>query len=176
MTSIKTKRVALYARVSTKDKEQDVENQLAQLREFCERQGYVIHDEYMDDESGTKGKRERAGFNRLFEDASKGGPGSGLPVTAPSGLDGTRSCSNGASAHSRFGRPAAGIRGYDPNCRLASPDPNLMGHHTDPTKQYRLYSSNDTGHRPIPIHYRARHTSPMGWAISLLQDVFAMLN
>ncbi len=68
---IKSKQVALYARVSTKDKGQDVENQLAQLREFCERQGYVIHDEYMDDESGTKGKRERSGFARLFEDASK---------------------------------------------------------------------------------------------------------
>ena len=71
MTATKSKRVALYARVSTKDKGQSVENQLAQLREFCERQGYVIHDEYMDDESGTKGKRERAGFARLFEDAGK---------------------------------------------------------------------------------------------------------
>jgi len=29
------------------------------------------HDEYMDDESGTKGKRERSGFARLFEDAGK---------------------------------------------------------------------------------------------------------
>ena len=71
MTTTNTKQVALYARVSTKDKGQDVENQLAQLREFCERQGYVIFDEYMDDESGTKGKREREGFARLFEDAGK---------------------------------------------------------------------------------------------------------
>ena len=71
MTDPKSKQVALYARVSTKDKGQDVENQLAQLREFCERQGYVIFDEYVDDESGTKGKRERDGFNRLFEDAGK---------------------------------------------------------------------------------------------------------
>ncbi len=55
MTDTKTKQVALYARVSTKDKGQDAENQLAQLREFCERQGYLIHDEYMDDESGTRG-------------------------------------------------------------------------------------------------------------------------
>ncbi len=31
MTDTKTKQVALYARVSTKDKGQDVENQLAQL-------------------------------------------------------------------------------------------------------------------------------------------------
>ncbi len=29
------------------------------------------NDEYIDDESGTKGKRERAGFARLFEDAGK---------------------------------------------------------------------------------------------------------
>jgi len=71
MMATKQKQVALYARVSTKDKGQDVENQLAQLREFCERQGWVIHDEYMDDESGTKGKRERSGFARLFEDAGK---------------------------------------------------------------------------------------------------------
>ncbi len=71
MTDAKPKQVALYARVSTKDKGQDVENQLAQLREFCGRQGYEIYDEYMDDESGTKGKRERSGFARLFEDAGK---------------------------------------------------------------------------------------------------------
>ena len=71
MTDTKPKQVALYARVSTKDKGQDVENQLAQLREFCDRQGWVIIDEYMDDESGTKGKRERSGFARLFEDAGK---------------------------------------------------------------------------------------------------------
>ena len=71
MTETKPKQVALYARVSTKDKGQDVENQLAQLREFCERQGYEIHDEYMDDESGGKGKRERAGVARLFEDLGK---------------------------------------------------------------------------------------------------------
>ena len=71
MITKQTKQVDLYARVSTKDKGQDVENQLAQLREFCKRHGYVIHGEYMDDESGTKGKRERSGFARLFEDASK---------------------------------------------------------------------------------------------------------
>ena len=57
--------------MSTKDKGQDVENQLSPLREFCARQGYVIHDEYIDDESGAKGKRERAGFAQLFEEAGK---------------------------------------------------------------------------------------------------------
>jgi len=34
-------RVALYARVSTKDKRQDTENQLHQLREFAERHGRI---------------------------------------------------------------------------------------------------------------------------------------
>ena len=35
-------RVAIYCRVSTKDKGQDVENQLRQLREFCTKQDYPI--------------------------------------------------------------------------------------------------------------------------------------
>jgi hypothetical protein len=33
--SMKPRHVVLYARVSTKDKGQDTENQLAQLRDFC---------------------------------------------------------------------------------------------------------------------------------------------
>jgi predicted site-specific integrase-resolvase len=36
------RRVALYARVSTKDKGQDTENQLAQLRDFCGASGFSI--------------------------------------------------------------------------------------------------------------------------------------
>ena len=50
------KRVAIYARVSTKDKKQDVDNQLAQLREFCGRQGFEVAGEYIDHESGKKGR------------------------------------------------------------------------------------------------------------------------
>ncbi len=41
---IKSKRVALYARVSTKDKGQDVKNQLIELRAYCRRQGYEIYE------------------------------------------------------------------------------------------------------------------------------------
>jgi Resolvase, N terminal domain len=37
-----TKRVAIYARVSTDDKGQDPENQLRQLRAWCERMGYAV--------------------------------------------------------------------------------------------------------------------------------------
>lgn len=46
----------LYARVSTKDK-QEVENQLAQLREFAKRQGWTIVHEYIDKETGSRSDR-----------------------------------------------------------------------------------------------------------------------
>lgn len=62
---------ALYLRVSTTDKGQDTDNQLLQLREFCDRQGWEIFDTYKDEESGRKGKRERSSFSRLFDDAAK---------------------------------------------------------------------------------------------------------
>ncbi|MCA8830481.1 recombinase family protein [Hymenobacter pini] len=58
---------AIYARVSTRDKGQDNENQLRELRAFAERKGYTIYKEYTDQESG--GKAERPQFQRLFLDA-----------------------------------------------------------------------------------------------------------
>jgi DNA invertase Pin-like site-specific DNA recombinase len=62
-------RVALYARVSTKDKRQDTENQLAQLRQFCETQGWTVVQEYVDRATGKHSDREQ--FQRLFKDASQ---------------------------------------------------------------------------------------------------------
>ena len=62
-------RVVLYARVSTKDKRQDTENQLAQLREFCATQRWTITHEYVDRATGKHSDREQ--FQRLFEDASQ---------------------------------------------------------------------------------------------------------
>jgi DNA invertase Pin-like site-specific DNA recombinase len=59
-------RVAIYARVSTKDKGQDTENQLHQLRAFAEQHG-TIHQVYTDQESG--GKSERSEFKRLLLEA-----------------------------------------------------------------------------------------------------------
>lgn len=59
-------RVALYARVSTKDK-QEVENQLVQLRQYCQKNGYEISREYVDRESG--GNPDRKEFKELFKDA-----------------------------------------------------------------------------------------------------------
>ena len=39
-------KVALYARVSTDDKNQDPETQLLQLCDYCQRQEWDVHDEY----------------------------------------------------------------------------------------------------------------------------------
>jgi hypothetical protein len=50
-------RVALYARVSTKDKGQDIENQLHQLRTFAEQHG-TIYKVYTDQyKPGQPGRR-----------------------------------------------------------------------------------------------------------------------
>jgi DNA invertase Pin-like site-specific DNA recombinase len=59
---------AIYARVSTKDKGQDVTNQLIQLRDYCQRQGWQ-YVEYIDQASGKTGDRDA--FKRLFADASR---------------------------------------------------------------------------------------------------------
>jgi len=59
-------RVAIYARVSTKDKGQDTENQLHQLREFAERHG-TIYKVFTDQESG--GKAGRTEFKQLLLEA-----------------------------------------------------------------------------------------------------------
>ncbi len=42
------KRVALYARVSTLDKGQDPETQLRPLREYAQRRGFAVVEEYVD--------------------------------------------------------------------------------------------------------------------------------
>jgi len=62
-------RVALYARVSTKDKGQETENQLRQLRDFAIHSGWTIAAEYIDHESGKISDREQ--FQQMFEDASR---------------------------------------------------------------------------------------------------------
>ncbi len=61
--------IGVYARVSTKDRGQEVENQLVQLREFAEKQGWHISREYIDHETGSKS--DRAAFQLMFSDASR---------------------------------------------------------------------------------------------------------
>jgi len=62
-------RVVIYCRVSTKDKGQDVENQLRQLREFCSKQGWIIVHEYVDHVSGKRTDRQQ--FQEMFAAASR---------------------------------------------------------------------------------------------------------
>src|SRR5215813_10688417 len=61
--------VAVYARVSTKDKGQDAENQLSQLRTFAASQGWTVVGEYIDRKTAKHSDREQ--FQRLFHDASQ---------------------------------------------------------------------------------------------------------
>jgi DNA invertase Pin-like site-specific DNA recombinase len=61
--------VALYARVSTRDKGQDTENQVRQLRQFADKQGWTIAHEYVDHATGKHSDREQ--FKKMFSAASR---------------------------------------------------------------------------------------------------------
>lgn len=56
-SSKSTIRVALYARISTLNHGQDPEVQLRELREYCQRRGFEIAEEFVD--KGISGSRER---------------------------------------------------------------------------------------------------------------------
>src|SRR5438093_13221222 len=62
-------KVALYGRISTRDKGQDTENQLVQLREFAAKSGWAIPGEYVVRESGSTADREQ--FQAMFKGASQ---------------------------------------------------------------------------------------------------------
>jgi DNA invertase Pin-like site-specific DNA recombinase len=62
-------RCALYGRVSTKDRGQDTENQLRQLREFAAKQGWTVVREFVDHESGAGS--DRTEFQAMFQAASR---------------------------------------------------------------------------------------------------------
>ena len=59
-------RVAIYARVSTEDRGQDPENQLAQLRAWCAAAGHTIFAEFVDHASGGKGADKRTQFAAML--------------------------------------------------------------------------------------------------------------
>lgn len=61
-------RIAIYARVSTRDGRQDADNQLRQLREFCARQSWDIVAEYVDEASGKRSDRPQ--FQQMLRAAS----------------------------------------------------------------------------------------------------------
>lgn len=63
-------RVALYARVSTTDKDQNPETQLLPLREFVAAQSWIVAGEYVDHASATD-LRGRKAWRHLLDDAAK---------------------------------------------------------------------------------------------------------
>ena len=63
-------RIAIYARVSTSDKDQNPDTQLLPLREFCMSQGWGIEGEYVDKASATD-LRGRAAWKRVLDKAAK---------------------------------------------------------------------------------------------------------
>lgn len=63
-------KAALYARVSTSDKDQEPETQLLPLREFIQAQGWTLGGEYVDHASATD-LRGRGAWKRLLDDAAK---------------------------------------------------------------------------------------------------------
>jgi DNA invertase Pin-like site-specific DNA recombinase len=62
-------KIALYSRVSTKDRGQDVENQQRQLRDFAAKQGWTIIHEFSDNVSGKTSDRQQ--FKKMFTAASQ---------------------------------------------------------------------------------------------------------
>ena len=63
-------KIAIYSRVSTRDKGQDTENQLRQLRDFASKQeGWTVIREYVDRVSGKNGDREQ--FQEMLAAASR---------------------------------------------------------------------------------------------------------
>ena len=69
MKNLNSKRVALYARVSTLDKGQDPETQLMQLREYAKNRNFEIIGEFIDYASGTSGDRKE--YKRMLNLAKK---------------------------------------------------------------------------------------------------------
>src|ERR1041385_24615 len=64
------KKAAIYARVSTNNGHQSPEMQLAELREYCERRGWEITSEYVD--NGVSGAKERRPqLDRLLSDCRR---------------------------------------------------------------------------------------------------------
>ena len=64
------RKTALYARVSTADKDQNPETQLVPLREFVQTQGWPVHREYVD-RAPAPDLLHRTAWRELLEDASR---------------------------------------------------------------------------------------------------------
>jgi putative DNA-invertase from lambdoid prophage Rac len=65
---VKQKKVAIYARVSTE--EQNVDNQVQELKTIASSKNYMVHDVYTDKVSGSKDSRPE--LNRMLFEMRKG--------------------------------------------------------------------------------------------------------
>lgn len=71
--TITTKRVALYGRISTADRQQSVENQLQPLQEAAARLGWTVVAVHKDEGiSGAKGRDGRPGLDALLRGVTRG--------------------------------------------------------------------------------------------------------
>ena len=61
-------KVALYARVSTSDRDQDPETQLMALRDFVKAQGWEVYREYVD-QARANDLAHRTAWRQLLDDA-----------------------------------------------------------------------------------------------------------
>lgn len=62
-------KTAIYARVSTTDKNQDLDTQLIPLQDYCKNRGWEVYKIYTDEMSGSKESRPM--LNQLLKDAHK---------------------------------------------------------------------------------------------------------
>lgn len=60
-------KVAVYARVSTDDKDQNPETQLRHLRKYCETFGYQIVDEFIDEGKSARTTKGRTGYLKMMD-------------------------------------------------------------------------------------------------------------
>jgi len=63
-------KVALYARISTSDRDQNPDTQLLPLRDYCQAQGWEVHREYVDQVSAND-VAHRLAWRDLLDDAAK---------------------------------------------------------------------------------------------------------
>lgn len=69
---LNSKRVGIYARVSTTEQAEEgysIDEQIRVLKDFCEKEGYVVHEEYIDRGISGKNISGRPAVQKLLEDA-----------------------------------------------------------------------------------------------------------
>jgi DNA invertase Pin-like site-specific DNA recombinase len=71
VAKLPSNRAAIYARLSTEDKGQTPDNQLLQLRAWCERMGYRVVREYVEQENGGKSVEYRKQLAAMFAGATR---------------------------------------------------------------------------------------------------------